>query len=69
MSLIHAQPWEMRLLFVAREALNSQALHHHVQADKAVLDAAYRYCDAITYQHSRTFYLCSACALCLLPYH
>lgn len=63
MSLIHAQPWEMRLLLVAREALNSQALHHIVHADKAVLDAAYRHCDTITYEHSRTFYMASS----LLP--
>jgi 15-cis-phytoene synthase len=64
MSLIHPQAWELRLLLIAQEALQSQALHHSVQADKTVLDAAYQHCDAITYEHSRTFYMASS----LLPY-
>src|SRR5690606_18674418 len=62
MSLI-IQPWEMRLLLSAQEALKSQASCHAVKADTAVLQAAYQHCEAITYQHSRTFFLASG----LLP--
>jgi phytoene synthase len=63
MSLIHSQPWELRLLRVAQEALRSQAVHHSVQADKALLETAYYCCAKLTHRHSRTFYMASS----LLP--
>ncbi|MGJ3237840.1 MAG: phytoene/squalene synthase family protein [Anaerolineae bacterium] len=63
MSLIQSQPWEVRLLITAREALDSQHLLTQVQADSKVVDAAYARCDEITYQNSRTFYMASS----LLP--
>ena len=63
MSLIHSQPWELRLLRVAQEALKSQAVHHSVQADKTLLETAYYCCAKLTYRHSRTFYMASS----LLP--
>jgi len=63
MSLIQSQPWEMRLLTAAREALNSQHLLTQVQADSKVLNAAYDLCARITYENSRTFFLASG----LLP--
>jgi phytoene synthase len=63
MSLIHSQPWELRLLRVAQEALKSQAIHHSVQADKTLLETAYYCCARLTYKHSRTFYMAAS----LLP--
>lgn len=64
MSLIQSHPWEMRLLVTAREALDSQSLINHVQADSKTLKVAYDKCDEITYDNSRTFYMASS----LLPY-
>lgn len=64
MSIIQSQPWEMRLLVSAREALQSQYLINHVQADSKALDRAYDKCDEITYENSRTFFMASS----LLPY-
>src|SRR5690606_25398830 len=61
--LITSQPWEMRLLLSAQEALKSQASCHAVKADSELLKSAYEHCEAITYQHSRTFFLASG----LLP--
>lgn len=63
MSLIQSHPWETSLLISAREALDSQYLRNHIQADSKALDIAYKECDEITYEHSRTFYLASS----LLP--
>lgn len=63
MSLIQSQPWEIRLLHVAEEAFRSQA-RGETQPDSTSLRAAYRCCEAMTYEHSRTFYLASS----LLPY-
>jgi len=63
MTLLQAQPWEIRLLVEAREAFNSQRLLVSLQADSSELAAAYRHCEAITAQHSRTFYMAST----LLP--
>lgn len=57
------QPWEMRLLAVAEEALNSRALMAHALQDSVALAQAYAHCEAVTRQHSRTFYVASA----LLP--
>lgn len=63
MTFTPTQPWEMRLLMAAREALDTHGLMNHVQADRDALDRAYKQCDAITYEHSRTFYMASS----LLP--
>ncbi|MEJ2599084.1 MAG: squalene/phytoene synthase family protein [Anaerolineales bacterium] len=55
--------WEHRLLALAHEGLDS---HHHaepVPAEASLMESAYRYCEAITAEHSRTFYMASA----LLP--
>lgn len=64
MILSQSHPWETRLLVTAREALDSQYLINHVQADSKTLDVAYKLCDEITYKSSRTFYMASS----LLPY-
>ena len=56
MSLIQAQPWELRLLHAAQEAFRSQA-RAQTLADSPALRAAYSCCESITYRHSRTFYL------------
>jgi 15-cis-phytoene synthase len=63
MSLTQAQPWELRLLVAAQEAFRSQA-RPVINPHPAMLRAAYTCCEAITYRHSRTFYLASS----LLPY-
>lgn len=63
MSLIQSQPWEMALMIEAREALNTKNLRTQVQTDSKMLNAAYKKCTEITYEHSRTFYMASA----LLP--
>ena len=63
MSLIQAQPWELRLLGAAQEAFRSQA-RPEINPHPATLRAAYHCCEAMTYRHSRTFYLASS----LLPY-
>lgn len=64
MSIIQSHPWEMRLLVSAQEALASQSLINHVQADSKVLGRAYQKCDEVTYENSRTFFMASS----LLPY-
>lgn len=63
MSLLQTHPWEMQLLRAAQEALDSQRLINHIQADSKVLDIAYQKCDDITYDNSRTFFMASS----LLP--
>lgn len=63
MSLLQSQPWEVQLLMAAREAFDSQRLLESIQADSTMLDAAYKICDEITYDHSRTFHMASS----LLP--
>ncbi|MCU0512107.1 MAG: phytoene/squalene synthase family protein [Anaerolineae bacterium] len=63
MSLIQSQPWEVRLLLAAQEAFNSQTRKEKVKADSQVLLSAYGQCEAITRQHSRTFFMASS----LLP--
>jgi phytoene synthase len=55
--------WEHQLLAWAHEALESR-MHsaspaHESAADAETLEHAYRYCDALTQAHSRTFYLAS----------
>ena len=56
--------WETTLVHWAQHALESHVpAHQQTRADGGTLDAAYRYCEALTRIHSRTFYLASA----LLP--
>ena len=56
--------WETRLIKMAYEGLDS--LHHRVVPfDAPLLEAAYRLCEQITREHSRTFFLASV----LLPRH
>jgi 15-cis-phytoene synthase len=61
---VQAYPWERNLMALAHEALE---LHTGRAAGEALepptsplLQEAYRYCDAITQSHSRTFFLASA---------
>ena len=56
--------WEHRLLALAFEGLESHVPAEPVPAEAGILDIAYRHCEAITVEHSRTFFLASA----LLPY-
>lgn len=65
---VQAHPWERGLLALAHEALE----HHHIRDGAGegagahpipLLEEAYRYCEALTRSHSRTFYLASG----LLP--
>jgi phytoene synthase len=56
--------WEHPLLVLAQEALESPVAEEYTrQASSSLLDAAYRQCEEITRQHSRTFFLASS----LLP--
>ena len=55
--------WEHKLIDWAHEGLASQAAHIFLVRDEAALAAAYVRCEAITREHSRTFYLASS----LLP--
>jgi 15-cis-phytoene synthase len=61
---IPLQNWEYQLLTWAQEPLKNQPLSVVFQADSAILEASYRYCDNLTRFHSRTFYMASS----LLPY-
>jgi 15-cis-phytoene synthase len=65
---VQAYPWERSLLALAHEALE----HHRTRSgagegegtrSSPMLQEAYRYCEALTRSHSRTFYLASG----LLP--
>lgn len=58
---VHA--WENRLMVWAYEALESHSPREGVIADNAALQSAYAYCEQITRDNSRTFYLASG----LLP--
>lgn len=56
--------WEYPLLALAHQALDCLEVEEHsTHADQDDLEAAYAYCDTLTHQHSRTFYLASS----LLP--
>jgi phytoene synthase len=57
------QPWESNLLALAHDAWNSVIHAFSAQVDAAQLRRAYQYCDRLTAQHSKSFYLSSA----LLP--
>lgn len=63
MTLLHVQPWEVRLLAWAEEAFHSHTHNALIKTDSHTLAKAYHYCAHITRQHSRTFYMASA----LLP--
>lgn len=55
--------WEHALLSLAGEAHLSKAGNKMLQVEPGLLEAAYRYCEALTAEQSRSFYLASA----LLP--
>jgi phytoene synthase len=55
--------WERRLFTLAHEPLQQDSLHFAIKADRSALRQAYFHCDAITREHSKTFYLASS----LLP--
>jgi phytoene synthase len=55
--------WEHTLLALAHEALPPATAINHLQVEGELLQAAYSQCEAITAEHSRSFYLASA----LLP--
>ncbi len=61
--LAHSRHWEYQLLGWAEEALRTTTLYSYFSTDQSVLESAYRQCDAITRQHSRTFWMASG----LLP--
>ncbi len=59
--MLHAKYWEHYLLDLANTALDSGATSHPDLADdRAEIEAAYRQCEDITQQHSKTFYLASS---------
>ncbi|MDL1900699.1 phytoene/squalene synthase family protein [Anaerolineae bacterium CFX9] len=60
---LHQPTWETTLLDWATTALSTQIPERKQLAESDTLDAAYRYCAALTRQHSKTFYLASG----LLP--
>lgn len=55
--------WELRLLGLAEEALNTNALEAEINVDSTLLTAAYAHCEAVTKHHSKTFFIASG----LLP--
>jgi len=61
---IQFHAWENRLLGWAYEALETHRPGEHIISDKFGLQAAYAYCENLTRESSRTFYLASG----LLPY-
>jgi 15-cis-phytoene synthase len=63
--LLQTAPWESHLLNLARQALNQASHAHRTILDTNLLRDAYRFCEGITRQHSRTFTLASS----LLPRH
>ncbi len=56
--------WEAVLLDWARAAMEAHVPVEKSHAESHTLAAAYRYCEAVTREHSKTFYVASA----LLPY-
>jgi len=52
-------PWENRLLALAHEGLESHTAPEPIDADEEILRQAYRYCEQITREHSRTFFMAS----------
>ncbi|MBW7883307.1 MAG: squalene/phytoene synthase family protein [Caldilineaceae bacterium] len=51
--------WERTLLALAYEARHTENADTPAIFDKSLLNRAYRYCDTITAQHSRSFHLAS----------
>ncbi len=60
---VEAQSWEANLLDLAHDAWSSVIHAFNDQVDAVQLRRAYQYCDRLTAQHSKSFYLSSA----LLP--
>lgn len=63
MTLQTTLTWESRLLTLAHEALDHLTAPSVATLDSSLLKRAYETCEAVTRQHSRTFYLASG----LLP--
>ncbi|MBI5565667.1 MAG: squalene/phytoene synthase family protein [Chloroflexi bacterium] len=62
MTTLPPHTWEHTLLMLAHEAWQSMAAHVAATGpacDRSLLDRAYAQCEAITAQHSRSFYLAS----------
>lgn len=57
------QHWETQLIAWAQEPLQSLPHAHPMREQDGILDAAYRYCAALTRHHSKTFFIASG----LLP--
>jgi phytoene synthase len=55
--------WERRLFALAYEPLKHRQPHISIMADRETLDRAYAYCQDLTREHSKTFYIASG----LLP--
>ncbi len=60
---VEVQSWEANLLDLAHDAWSSVIHAFNDQVDAVQLRRAYQYCDRLTAQHSKSFYLSSA----LLP--
>jgi len=61
---VQSTHWENNLLAMAYEALENQSpLQHSDFSNQVLLDQAYAYCDQLTRDHSRTFFMASG----LLP--
>jgi phytoene synthase len=59
--VLHAHHWEHHLLDLANKALDSDASSHPETVDDRIeLETAYRQCEDITRQHSKTFFLASS---------
>lgn len=56
-------PWEATLLTLAHEARTSTQTVHDTTFDQDLLQSAYAYCESVTAEHSKSFYMASA----LLP--
>lgn len=60
---LQTHTWEQALLSLAIEARQTASAHRPLQVEAHVLDEAYRHCESMTAEHSRSFHLASA----LLP--
>lgn len=64
MTLQTTLPWEARLVDLAHEAINAFSAPPIATLDSTLLQRAYKACEEVTRQHSRTFFLASG----LLPF-
>src|SRR3970282_1552432 len=56
MTTLYPQTWERPLLSLAHEAWHSMVAATRPVVDGPLLDRAYAHCDAVTAQHSKSFY-------------